>query len=52
MRKFKDSDKNSLILSRLFDVGVIDTEGKLLLSHNEVEQIYIEEDSDSNLINI
>ena len=35
----KVSNKNSLILSRLFDVGVINTEGELLSGHNEDEQI-------------
>ena len=48
----KNSDKNSLILSRLFEVGVINTEEELVSSHNEDEQISIESETDSNLITI
>ena len=48
----KDSDKNSLILSRLFEVRVIGTKGELLPGHNDDEQIKIEEDTYSNLISI
>ena len=35
--KLKESDNNSLILSRLFDAGVIDAEGELLPNHNKDE---------------